>query len=265
MGDVEATAGDLDKPQVALDHDHLGGRRDRGQAEPRRDLAFGHRAAGGEARLLRVLHHQQVEGARVGQRAAHHHRIGDGIAGVGEGERAGGGEQAELGELAALQPLGRGGIGADAGEADIARAPGDELDQRHVVDHRLGVGQRHHGGDAAGHRRGRAGLHRFLVLGAGLAQLDPHVDEARREAGAGAIDDLGERRRCRGLPSAAMRPSSTRRSPGWSRPLAGSSRRALRKRMRALMSLPAPRWRGCASAPRGRPCARRRPSRPAGG
>ena len=79
MGDVLARAGDLDQPQIALDHDDFGGGRDAGEAEPGRDLALVHGAAGGKARLLRVLDQQQIEGAGVGERAAHHQRVGDGV------------------------------------------------------------------------------------------------------------------------------------------------------------------------------------------
>ena len=70
MRDVIARAGDRDEAQIALDHDHFGHRRDRRQAEPRRDLALGDLAGGGEARLLRVLDDELVEAAGIGQAGA---------------------------------------------------------------------------------------------------------------------------------------------------------------------------------------------------
>jgi hypothetical protein len=76
------------------------------------------------------------------------------------------------------------------GEPRLARPPGEELDDRDIVDRRLGVGQRHHRRDAA-RRRGMAGaLDRFQMLGAGLAQLHPHIDEPRRQAQPAGLDNL---------------------------------------------------------------------------
>jgi hypothetical protein len=78
----------------------------------------------------------------------------------------------------------------DLGKPHFAGAAGDKLDDGDVVDRRLGVGQRHHRCDTAGRCRPPAALDRFHVLGAGLAQLDAHIDEPRREAQPGAIDDV---------------------------------------------------------------------------
>ena len=78
----------------------------------------------------------------------------------------------------------------DLGELHLARAPRQELDDRNVIDRRLGIRQRHHRRDPAGSRRLPAALDRFHVLGAGLAQLHAHIDKARREAEPGEIDGL---------------------------------------------------------------------------
>ena len=230
MRDVVARAGDLDEAQIALDHDEFGDRRDRRQAEPGRDLALGDLAGGGEARLLRVLDHELVEAAGIGQHAPHDQRVGDRLDPVGKADRAVRRQQPDLGQLAPLQPLGRGGIGVDLGELHLARAPRQELDDRDVVDRRLGIRQRHHRRDPAGRRRLAAALDQLHVLGAGLAQLHAHIDEARREAQPGEIDDLGivADLRADSGPSAAIRSPSTSRSPRWSSPLSGSSSRALR-------------------------------------
>ena len=113
-----------------------------GQAEPGRDLALVDLAGRGEARLFGMLQDQQVEAAGIGEHAAHDQRIGDRVDAVGEAERAVGREQAHLGQLLAGEALGRRGVGVDLGEPDLARAAGQELDDRDIVDRRLGVGQR---------------------------------------------------------------------------------------------------------------------------
>ena len=88
MSDVIARAGDLDEPQIALDHDDLGRRRNRREPEPGRDLAFTDLTGPGKARLLRVLDDQEVEGAGVGEDAPHHERVGDRPDAVSKAERA---------------------------------------------------------------------------------------------------------------------------------------------------------------------------------
>ena len=89
------------------------------------------------------------------------------------------------------QALGHGRHGVDIDERGVARAPEDEIDQRHVVDHRIGVGHADDGGDAAGGggaaRRGK----RLAMLVAGLAGEHHHVDQAGSEHAAAAVDDLG--------------------------------------------------------------------------
>ena len=92
-------------------------------------------------------------------------------------------EQPDLGQLAALEPLAsrRRRCGSCASPTSRARRATNSTTDR-LVDRRVGVGQRHHGRDAAGGRGGAAALDRLLMLGAGLAQLDAHVDKARREA-----------------------------------------------------------------------------------
>ena len=55
MGDVVARTGHRHEMEIALDQYDLGRGRNAGQPEPGGELAAVHRAAGGEARLLRVL------------------------------------------------------------------------------------------------------------------------------------------------------------------------------------------------------------------
>ena len=70
----------------------------------------------------------------------------------------------------------------DLGELDLARPAGQELDDRNVVNRRVGIGERDHRRHPAGRGGLPAALDRFHVLGAGLAQLHTHIDEAGSQA-----------------------------------------------------------------------------------
>ena len=106
-----ARAGQRDEPQIALEHDRLGFARNARQAEPARALALRHHPLAAQRPVLADRHDERVEVARVGQRAAHGLRVGDRMRPVGEGDRAGLGEQADLGDLVAPEPLGQRGAG----------------------------------------------------------------------------------------------------------------------------------------------------------
>ena len=144
-----------------------------------------------------MLQHQQIEAAGIGEHAAHDQRVGDRLDPVSEAERTVCRQEAHLGQLAPLETLGRRRVGMHLGEPDLAGASGQELDDRDIVDRRVGVRQRHHRCDPA--RRGGppAALDRFQVLGTGLAQLHAHIDEPRRQAQPLGIHPLGIARRGR--------------------------------------------------------------------
>ena len=117
-------------------------------------------------------------------------------------------KQPELGHLAPGEAPRQRGHRIDAHFRLVAGAPGDEVDQRDVVDHRIGIGHGDDGGDAAG-RRGLAGRgERLAMLGARLADEDAHVDQAGRHDRAPAVDDLGA-----GRPRAARRLRPRRDDP----------------------------------------------------
>ena len=185
-----AAARQGDEPHVALEDDGLGRRRRADQAEPRRELALVHHAVG-KIGILGVMHDQRVEIARIGQRAAHHLGIGDGVRPVGEGDRAGGLEQADLGHLLALEALGEGRHRMHAHDRGVAGAAQHEVDDRGIVDRRIGVGLADDRGDAAGGRRLARGGEGLAILGAGLADEGAHVDQAGRDDLALAVDDFG--------------------------------------------------------------------------
>ena len=144
-----------------------------------------------QRRLLGVLHDQRIETGSVGQGTAHHPGIGERPLAVGKGNRTRRLEQADLGQLPAFQTLGDGGVGVDLALLHLPRPAGQELDHCRVVDRRVGVGQDRHAGDPAGGRGRHAAVDPLLVLGAGLAELHAHVDQARRQAQALGVDHLG--------------------------------------------------------------------------
>ena len=165
-----------DEAQVALEHDGLGRLRHADQAEPGGELALVHHALADEVGVLGVVGDQRIEIARIGERAAHHPRIGDALCAVGEGDRAGGLEQADLGHLLALQALGQRRHRMHAHDRGVAGAALHEVDHGRVVDRRVGVGLADDGGDAARRRRMACRGERLAVLGPRLADEGAHVD-----------------------------------------------------------------------------------------
>ena len=145
-----------------------------------------------------MLHDQQVECCRIGEGAPHHQRVGDRPVSIGECHCASLGENTEFRQLAALKAASNRAIGVYLDDIGLARAPGDELDHRDIVDRWIGVGQAYHRGDATG-SGGRAGrLEAFLVLAARLRQMHAHVYEPRGQAIAAAIDNTHVVRRAFG-------------------------------------------------------------------
>ena len=136
-----------------------------------------------------MLDHQHAEVLGIGQGAAEHIGVGDGLGAVGDGDGAGLLEAADLGHQLAAEALGDRRHGRHAHRSRVARPAHDEIDDRRVIDHRLGVGHDDHGGDAARRRRFRRAGQRLAVFGAGFAGEHPHVDEARHQRQPGAVDD----------------------------------------------------------------------------
>ena len=186
-----APAGQRDEAHVALQHDGFGGVGDADQPQPRRELAFVHDAFADQIGVFGVVHDQRVEIARIGQRAPHHLRVGDAPVAVGEGHRAGGLQQADLGHLLAAHALGQRRHRMDVDDRGVAGAAQHEIHRRRIVDHGRGIGLADDGGDAAGRRRLARGGKGLAVAGAGLADKGAHVDQPGGDDLAGAIDDVG--------------------------------------------------------------------------
>ena len=201
-----AGASQRDEAQIALEHNGFRLARHAGQAKPGRAQALGHHPLAAQRPVLADRRDERVKVAGVSHGAAHGQRIGDRMGPVAEGDRAGFREQANFGDLLAFEPLGQGRRGVDADLGGVARPAQDEVDHRGVVDRRIGVGT----GDQRGHApRGGGGAGAgdgLAMLGPGLANESAHVDEARRNDVAPAVDDrrlsrqliprdLGRRRR----------------------------------------------------------------------
>ncbi len=129
-----------------------------------------------------------VEHQAVFERPAHQLGVVDRSAVVAEGDGAGLHQLPDLGQFLPFAVL------ADAGHDEHVAIVGpgglvlDELDRGLRVDRRLGVGNAGDRRESAGQRRGRAGGDRFVLFAPRLAEVDVHVDQARR-------DDLAARRR----------------------------------------------------------------------
>ena len=227
---VVAAAGQPGEADVAVEHDRLGLARNAGKAEPRRGLALVHHAGAGEVGILGVVHDERVEIAGIGEGVAHHLGVAQRAAALREGDGAGLLQQAELGKLLAREAARHRRHRMDAHDRRVAGAAEHEIDQRRIVDHRIGVGHGDDGGDAAGGGGAARRLQRLAVLAARLADEDAHVDEAGQHGGAAAIDDLGALRRALVArppgPAATMRPSATSTAPRASSSRDGSTTRA---------------------------------------
>ena len=66
----------------------------------------------------------------------------------------------------------------------------DEIHQRWLIDHRIGVGHYDHSGDAARRRGVARGLQCLAIFAARLAGEDAHIDEAGGQYQPVAVDDF---------------------------------------------------------------------------
>ena len=180
-----------------------------------------------------------------------------GLHAIGEGDRAGFAQQAELGEFLAAAALGQRAVGQDRQAAGCLALAAQPLHQRRVVDCWLRVGQCGQGRDAA--RRGGDGGrgNRFPVFEAGLAERRRAYRPGR---GRGSQLPPSIRTAPSGRPSeapkSAISPSRTSRSPTRSTP-----EPTMRTPENSVSGfIPAVPLRQRCPAP---PCARRPPSRPA--
>jgi hypothetical protein len=131
-----------------------------------------------------------VKIAGISERPTHDLRVGDALGAVGEGNGAGGLEQADLGHFLALESLGDRRHRVHVHDGVVARAAQHKINRGRVIDRRRRIGLTDNGRNAAG-RRGLAGRGKGLAAGfPGFADEGAHVDQARRDHFAAAIDDI---------------------------------------------------------------------------
>ena len=134
------------------------------------------------------MHNERVEVARIGEGTAHHQSIRDAPCTIGEGDRAGCLQKADLGHLLAVETFGQSSHGLNMHDRGVARAPQDEVDDCRIVDCGRCVGLANDGGHAArgrGLTRGGEGL---AIFRAWLADKGSHIDQPGRDDSAFAID-----------------------------------------------------------------------------
>jgi hypothetical protein len=99
-------------------------------------------------------------------------------------------KQSQFCDLAPFAPFGQRGHWQHTHAAGVAGAAQDEIHDGRVVDGGGCGRRRENRGDAAGRRRQCRRRDGLAVLGAGLADEGQHIDEARRDDIAAAIDCL---------------------------------------------------------------------------
>ena len=170
----------LRERHVAIDDGRFGGRRHAAQSQTETRRSRVHRAILGDARIFRVLHHRKIQLGAEAQRHAHHVIVENRLAVVGDGDRSGALQGAEIGERSAPAAA-RGGCD----RKDVDHRPALGIPQpRHPlrrIDHGRGVGHGANRSESSGGSRGRSAGDGLFVTLARLAQVHVQVDEAGRD------------------------------------------------------------------------------------
>ena len=163
-----------------------------GQAQVSGHLTFVHLGAFGQARLLRVLCNNAVEGLDVFEGAAHHGGVVHAHAVVREHAHVRGGVRhaANVGEALALQTHGHCADGLHAAPCGFLAEAVNLLNDCGGVCHGHGVCHGEHCGVAAQGCCAGAGLDGFGCLVAGLTQVGVNVDQAGQRHLACRLDYL---------------------------------------------------------------------------
>ena len=174
---------------VAVHDGALRRRRRPRQSQDGGHRAFMHDAVTGQHAVFAMRQDRQAEHAAVFHGAAHQPGAGDALRAIRQGHDASLVHAADFGQRLALQARGRGADRVEPGAGGHGGASQNVFGHRRRVVHRLGIRHHRHRGKAAGSSGGQPAGHRLAVLVARLAEVDVHVDEARRHDPAGGLHD----------------------------------------------------------------------------
>jgi len=189
VGDMDMSAGEFGQGNIAGDHHRLGNVGDARQAQPGRHPALVHVAAGGQIGLLTVVDYRHAEHVRILERVPHHRGAFHRTAIVGKGDRSGPHQLGHLGDLLALALFGHRRNGKHLDEL-LLSAFFEKTHHLLFVAGRFSVGHGADRRDPAGHGCRAAAFHGLLVLAAGFAQMNVHVDQAGHDHLAAQIEQL---------------------------------------------------------------------------
>ena len=167
--------------EVALDHDALGRRRIRPEAQLGGHHTLVRLAPARQRRLLAMEHERKPRDPAVLQCAAHETGRHDGQAVIGECSRARRRERSHLGQFLPELALADGGHETGRDDSFLTRALDERPEYRRRVDDRVRV--RYREDRAVATRSGRLGAaaNRLFVFAPGCPEVDVRVDERRRE------------------------------------------------------------------------------------
>lgn len=186
--DVDMGAGGVGEADVAVDDDLLGAGGGAGDAELVGGRAVVEGAGAGELRHLAVGGEEHAELRGVLHGAVEQGGVGGGVAVVGEHFHPGGAHAVDARHFLALAAF-RDAAGGEDGDAGVAAAGFEHGgDGGTGIEGGGGVGHHHQAGDAAVDRGLGAGGDVFLVLTAGLAEMDVGVEKAGAEDAVLAVD-----------------------------------------------------------------------------
>ena len=184
-----ACARQSNEGEIAHEHHGFGHLWNAGKAEPRREFPLVHDAFGGEIRVLGEVRHDGVAIARVEQGATHELRVHRAFMAIAESHGTGLLEEADLRHLLSGEPLGERRARQDAQGRSGARPPQDEIHDRRIIDHGIGIRTADQGGDPARGRGSARRGERLAMFGARLADEGLKINEARSQHESATVDD----------------------------------------------------------------------------
>jgi hypothetical protein len=168
----------------------LGGAAHPPQSQTGRRFPLVHASAGGQEKVLAMVHHREVEDPGVFHRPPHDLTVLHRSAVVGDGDDPRRPHLSDFRQLFAPGTHGDGARGKDVHQARIGGSLQNEPGDGGVVVDGSRIGHADDAGEASCRCRAGAREHGLLVFPARLAKVHVHVDEARCDHTACDVDDL---------------------------------------------------------------------------